>query len=222
MIDLKGKKWLRSAACGIALLPGLAHAGLSYDEARDATGGDFANAVTVGPWLSPGTFAGILGAGGNTLSGTFGGIRGSGSPADTDVFSFQVPAGYLLTAIHLDYSVVEGDSIGGSYFGIQEGLAIGTGINTVSSNLSNALIGADAELLAVFSGPPYAGGDTELTAPLGAGDYTLFLSETDAVVAYRLDFTLAPVPEPESYAMLLAGLGLLGGIVRGRRRAGPA
>ena len=32
-------------------------------------------------------------------------------------------------------------------------------------------------------------------------------------------FTLAPVPEPESYAMLLAGLGLLGFVARRKIKA---
>ncbi|WP_256209002.1 FxDxF family PEP-CTERM protein [Nitrosospira sp. Nsp14] len=32
-------------------------------------------------------------------------------------------------------------------------------------------------------------------------------------------FLLAPIPEPETYAMLLAGLGLLGFIARRRRTA---
>lgn len=215
---MNNRKWLSHAVCGIALLPGLAHAGLSYDE---AVSGDFASSIAGAPWLSPGTFAGVLGSGDNTLSGTFGAVQNSGTPMDTDVFSFQVPSGYLLTAIHLSYNVVDGDPVGGSYFGIQDGLAIGTGISTVGSNLSNALISGDTELLTVFAGTPYAGGKG-LTAPLGEGNYTLFLSESHAIVDYRMDFTVSAVPEPESYAMLLAGLGLLGGIARMKRCAGSA
>lgn len=34
------------------------------------------------------------------------------------------------------------------------------------------------------------------------------------------DTTLAPVPEPHTYALLLAGLGVMGWVARGRRRAG--
>lgn len=36
------------------------------------------------------------------------------------------------------------------------------------------------------------------------------------------DIEVTAIPEPETYAMMLAGLGLLGGVVRGRRSRSPA
>ena len=44
-------------------------------------------------------------------------------------------------------------------------------------------------------------------------------SEQQAYIGGNLSYlsTTAPVPEPETYAMLLTGLGLVGGIVRRRR-----
>ena len=36
-------------------------------------------------------------------------------------------------------------------------------------------------------------------------------------IALSVNFQAAPVPEPETYAMLLAGLGLMGAVVRRRR-----
>jgi hypothetical protein len=63
-------------------------------------------------------------------------------------------------------------------------------------------------------------GGTGLTAPLGAGDYTMFLSETAAVVGYNMDFavsSISPVPEPGEWAMLLAGLALVSGIARRKK-----
>ena len=36
---------------------------------------------------------------------------------------------------------------------------------------------------------------------------------------YIVEYSAAPVPEPETYAMLLAGLGLMGGIARRRKAA---
>lgn len=200
-------RFFTHAACGLAmLLPTVAAAALSYDE---ATSGDFANANLASSGISPGTFAGVLSDTVNTIKGDFG---ISTSPVrDTDVFSFTIPAGFQLTAINLTYTTISGDSGGGSYFGIQGGLDIGTGFATVGSNLSNVLIDGSGELLARFAaGPEFDG--TGLTAPLGAGNYTMFLSETDAVVGYSVDFAVSAVPEPGEWAMLLAGLALVSGI----------
>jgi hypothetical protein len=71
---------------------------------------------------------------------------------------------------------------------------------------------------------------------LAAGDYSVFLGGSDylaqeisnpgLLAKYGVSGTLAVgvVPEPETYAMLLAGLGLMGTIVRRRngRREQPA
>jgi len=59
------------------------------------------------------------------------------------------------------------------------------------------------------------------TGVLGAGVHTLGLVVTaDCCGSGGMDWTLvaAPVPEPETYAMLLAGLGLLGFVARRRQR----
>lgn len=59
---------------------------------------------------------------------------------------------------------------------------------------------------------------------LAAGDYTIFVGGTDYFSQsvsprpnYGLEGTVSMVPEPETYAMFLAGLGLLGFSVRRRR-----
>lgn len=202
--------------CGLALLlPAMAGAATTiYDEAER---GDFANADLASAGISPGTFAGLMSDTINTINGTFG--NSTAPVRDTDVFSFRIPTGHQLTAINLTYTTISGDSGGGSYFGIQGGLDIGTGFATVGSNLSNALIMDSGNLLASFAaGPEFDG--TGLTAPLGAGDYTMFLSETHAVVGYKMDFAVSAVPEPGEWAMLLAGLGLMGCIVRRRTNKG--
>lgn len=203
------------AVCGLALLlPGMASAAIAYDETAN---GDFAAANLEPSGISPGTFAGVMTAGVSTITGSFGNSEAAGR--DTDVFSFEIPTNLQLTAINLTYTTVSGDSGGGSYFGIQDGLEIGTGFATVDSNLSNALVMESGDLLSRFDLGPEFGG-TGLTPPLGAGNYTMFMSETDAVIGYRMDFDVSVVPEPETYAMLLAGLGLLGAMAR-RKKASP-
>jgi hypothetical protein len=200
------------AVWGLALLlPGMASAAIAYDETAS---GDFAAANLDASGVSPGTFAGIMTAGVNTITGSFGNSEAAGR--DTDVFSFEIPAGQQLTAIDLTFTPVSGNAGGGSYFGIQGGLEIGTGFATVDSNLSNALIVESGDILSRFALGPEFGG-TGLTAPLAAGNYTMFLSETNAVVDYQMDFNVSAVPEPETYAMLLAGLGLLGAVARRKK-----
>ncbi len=66
---------------------------------------------------------------------------------------------------------------------------------------------------------------------LGAGSYTLWVGGANyagqfaalplSTYGLGVGIGVAPVPEPETYAMLLAGLGLMGMVVR-RRRASRA
>lgn len=56
---------------------------------------------------------------------------------------------------------------------------------------------------------------------IAPGQYSLIVSGRTAAVGgmYTFAAATAPVPEPESYAMLLAGLGLMGTIARRRSKA---
>lgn len=57
--------------------------------------------------------------------------------------------------------------------------------------------------------------------PIGPGVYSIWIQDYNEEVApYRLRFTLestAPVPEADTYAMMLAGLGLIGALAKRRR-----
>ena len=73
--------------------------------------------------------------------------------------------------------------------------------------------------------------DSLLTRSISAGTYYVavtgynqyldndFSGNGDKNWSYVLTISAAPVPEPESYAMLLAGLGIIGAVAR-RRKAG--
>ena len=59
---------------------------------------------------------------------------------------------------------------------------------------------------------------TKAFGGLAAGQtYWLALKDVNSGGGGKYSVTLAPVPEPESYAMLLAGLGLIGTIARRRK-----
>ena len=60
------------------------------------------------------------------------------------------------------------------------------------------------------------------TGPLAvANDYFFKVTgTTTGTYGGNYTFTLAPVPEPASYAMLLAGLGVMGAVVRRRQSRG--
>ncbi|NHZ90355.1 PEP-CTERM sorting domain-containing protein [Massilia sp. CCM 8733] len=63
------------------------------------------------------------------------------------------------------------------------------------------------------------------TSSLNAGTYTLQVKGSilgNTVGRYSTNIALAPVPEPETYAMMLAGLGLLGFTARRRNKKAAA
>lgn len=84
-----------------------------------------------------------------------------------------------------------------------------TNFSAVLQDATFATVGTDADPADGFS---FEG--------LAAGDYALsFLGFSDTGGAYGgvVSAVAAPVPEPETYAMLLAGLGAIGFMVRRRR-----
>jgi hypothetical protein len=117
-----------------------------------------------------------------------------GNPAVATPFFFDT---YTFTLA--DASTVFG---GAFSFGI-------TNFSAVLQDDSFATVGTDANL-----------GDGFSFEGLAAGSYALsFLGFSNAGGAYGgvVSAVSTPVPEPETYAMLLAGLGMIGFMVRRRR-----
>lgn len=116
----------------------------------------------------------------------------------SDTFTFTLPSTF--------------SGVNGSYLAFDYGsdlianFSFGTGLNTLVSGvtLSSNTSEAGIDIASYSHKFNLAGGKTYW--------FTLAGSATDA--SYTV--TLAPVPEPETYALMLAGLGLLG--VAARRR----
>ena len=135
----------------------------------------------------------------------------STQPGDRDYFTFAVPSGWQLSSIfHQTYEST--DFV--AFIGLQDGVTLTEPlVGTNANNLRGyALFGVDTvgteiidDLAASGSAIPAAMG---FVAPLPAGDYTFWMQQTGALATYSFDFTLTPVPEPEQWALMLAG-GLL-------------
>jgi hypothetical protein len=102
---------------------------------------------------------------------------------------------------------------------------------TVANNLSNVLnitggsvslfsgsIGSGTEL-ASYNFDGTTGSSTHTVANLTAGNYYFEVKGTASNQGglYTLTTSAVPVPEPETYAMLLAGLGIVGSLYRRRK-----
>ncbi len=112
------------------------------------------------------------------------------------------------------------------------------GENTFGAVISKLSIFSD-QLLTFFSGtltgpggfsqelsmgaisiPPATIQSVTYNGMLGVGDYSLAVAGTSqGAGTYQVSLLATPVPEPESIAMLLVGLGLMGTIARRRNRA---
>jgi hypothetical protein len=95
-------------------------------------------------------------------------------------------------------------------------IAVGGALSkTPTSAVSGYLSGSDSTPNGGFSSLSFSGGSIILSAvAAGPGAFAGITAQPQNVL--QIGFFAAPVPEPESYIMLLAGLGLIGMMVRRR------
>jgi len=136
------------------------------------------------------------GIGMNSVRGTMGRDLGAGVPLDPDFFTFSLSPGQALISI----VVSQFDPQGASFYALAAGTSIDTG--SPANHLSNILVTGTGEVLAALDAGSYNGG-LGLTAPLGAGTYTVWFQELSSVVTYQMDYTVVAIPESGG-----AGVGL--------------
>ena len=143
---------------------------------------------------------------------TFNGVvQGSGTSIN-DIFTFDIQAGNVASG----YSVV---NIPLSFNGGEWNTALAT--MTLMSNADGIVGNADDQMLAsaIWSNSPNSNDSLSLAynSPLNGPAYIQITGVTDGGNGGIYSGAIAAaVPEPETYAMLLAGLGLMGAVVRRR------
>jgi hypothetical protein len=161
--------------------------------------------------MSVGANAATTGLGTVPVDGTpttFGGtVLGTGV-AFSDIFTFDAS-----TSVASGFSVVDVPlSVGGTNYD-----SILTGLSLFSAGANGIVGGGDDTLLKSSISP---GGDSltlNYDQPLsGASFITVTGLSNGSAGAIYSGAMAAAIPEPETYAMLLAGLGLMGAVVRRR------
>ena len=132
---------------------------------------------------------------------------------DTDTFTFTLAGGTLSNKGALNASIsglVPAGALNFSFADLFQGTTVGNGGNPGSDFTSYAVLGTFNG--AVFT-PATLGGAYDLIIGFNDG-LRVDADYDDMVVGLRV----AAIPEPESYALLLAGLGAVGFIARRRQR----
>jgi len=126
-----------------------------------------------------------------------------------DEFLFQVDVASNYGSSQTSISIAGGDNL----TGLNSALYIELGDSTWSLLVSNVgVISGSSWLTALVYTPLSPDPD----------QYKLVVSGTkvDGFASYGGNLTVTPIPEPETYAMLAAGLGLMGFVARRRQRKG--
>lgn len=186
---------------------------------NEAINGDLSN-----DWLNPNLLLlsyGQIGnngtAGNNILTGTTGRINGV---VDRDYLHVVVPTGYVWSEMRLGSQTNVGGTA--SFVGLASG-SVMINPNTASNAvglLGYHLYGAQDLTQDILDNMAVStNGASGFTTPLAAGDYTLWIQElATGSFNYRFNLILTPIPEPETHAMLLLGIGVLAVIERRKRK----
>ena len=189
-----------------------ATAAIAWDE---SISGDLAD---VGTAATPVTFT----VGSNIVQGASG--HDQTGAIDRDYFTFTLAPDEYLSAI----TILPGtQTLGKSFLGLQSGSQVtlpffpadATGLlGWVHYNSTH--IGTDVLDDMSVSNLATPGGASGFSTPLGPGTYAVWLQEISpgGAVPYALDFAVGQVPEPSTWAMMLAGFGLLGLAFRRKRK----
>ena len=201
------------------LLSALALAALATSASAQVTfsgGTDRANFVNYNPNGSAATLAptggkedALLNTTAGLLTATFLGMEA----IDTDTFTFTLAGGTLSNKGALNASIsgpVGAGALNFSFADLFQGTTVGNGGNPGSDFTSYAVLGTFNG--AVFT-PATLGGAYDLIIGFNDG-LRVDADYDDMVVGLRV----VAIPEPESYALLLAGLGAVGFIARRRQR----
>ena len=211
-----------------------AHAGFYNDPTPPPPISPFPTATDINPYFTT-EFSPDIGdsSGNNTsLEGPWVTIAGKGNDAN-DYFSFDVSKENQGITLDIDYTMSHPSNPNG--FDSEVALWRQVGVDTYSLVGVNDDFGVSAG--AGGSVDPY---DSFLSAEAPVGHYIAGVTrccsqaldtgwDPGSVIPNGREYTLqvqigkvevtAPIPEPETYAMLLAGLGLLGFMARGKNNA---
>jgi hypothetical protein len=185
---------------------------------------------------SPGspTFIGGLTLGDNYVTGStipsgdlIPGGHGALTNQDNDFFSFTIANGEVLKSFTLDSdsSITPGDRF---FLGIYPtgSASVDPSNPTPDGLLGYTLPGTDQlgkDLLpdlAASDEPGFPPLPSHFSGALGAGTYTVWLVDGDAPVSYELNLGVGSVPEPSTWMLMIAGVGMAGGMLRRRTARG--
>jgi hypothetical protein len=203
------KRWLIAAAAAVAL--GVASSPASATVVWDETvNGDLSNSGLTATTVT-------FGVGSNVVQGTIG--HDATGAIDRDYFTFTIGPNQVLSSLNI---LAGTQTLGLSFIGLQSGtqVTLATNSATAAGLLGWTHYGAsDVGTNILDNMSIAANGSSGFSIPLGPGSYAIWLQEISpgGSVPYAFDFQVASVPEASTWALLLAGFGLLGLGFRRRR-----